>query len=77
MGAAAVLGLALVLEQKIIARFAIAGSISGNYPNPFKARVSCIFVAMSIAYVIPAAELFASKQKSLVSSCAPACFAEL
>lgn len=35
------------------------------------------FVAMSIAYVIPAAELFASKQKSLVSSCAPACFAEL
>jgi hypothetical protein len=30
VGAAAVLGLALVLEQKIIARFAIAGSISGN-----------------------------------------------
>ena len=34
-------------------------------------------VTESIAYVIPAAELFASKQKSLVSSCAPACFAEL
>jgi len=72
VGATALCGLALVLEQKITARFATC-----LYPNPFKARVSCIFVAMSIAYVIPAAELFASKQKSLVSSCAPACFAEL
>jgi hypothetical protein len=30
VGATALCGLALVLEQKITARFAIAGSISGN-----------------------------------------------